>query len=213
MKTRHFLIGTLSAAALVLSTLAIAQTMPDYAAPGHRGMRSMLQEPGGPMMDMAAHDRIDTGGMPTMPGQAAFGAVKEIVQILEADPDTDWSKVNLGVLRKHLIDMDEVTMKAVATEKPVDGGLEISVTGTGRTLDAIQRMVPVHAYEIDQTHLNGWSAKTQRLANGVLLTVTGGDPKEVAHIRGLGFIGIMVSGSHHQPHHLAMAKGEFAHNH
>jgi hypothetical protein len=32
-------------------------------------------------------------------------------------------------------------------------------------------------------------------------------------VRGLGFIGILVSGSHHQPHHFAMAKGEFAHPH
>ena len=33
------------------------------------------------------------------------------------------------------------------------------------------------------------------------------------HIRGLGFIGLLASGSHHQPHHLAMAKGEFMHSH
>jgi hypothetical protein len=30
---------------------------------------------------------------------------------------------------------------------------------------------------------------------------------------GLGFIGFMASGSHHQAHHLAMAKGEFVHSH
>jgi hypothetical protein len=30
----------------------------------------------------------------------------------------------------------------------------------------------------------------------------------VARIRGLGFIGLLVQGAHHQPHHLAMAKGE-----
>jgi CubicO group peptidase (beta-lactamase class C family) len=29
----------------------------------------------------------------------------------------------------------------------------------------------------------------------------------------LGFIGLLVSGSMHQPHHLAMAKGEFDHEH
>jgi len=34
----------------------------------------------------------------------------------------------------------------------------------------------------------------------------------VQHIRGLGFIGVMVSGSHHQADHLAMAKGEFVHS-
>jgi (1->4)-alpha-D-glucan 1-alpha-D-glucosylmutase len=50
------------------------------------------------------------------------------------------------------------------------------------------------------------------LSNGVLLTVTTADHKEVQHIRGLGFIGLLVSGSHHQPHHLAMAKGEFMHS-
>jgi hypothetical protein len=51
------------------------------------------------------------------------------------------------------------------------------------------------------------------LANGELLTVTAIDPKEIQHIRGLGFIGLPVSGSMHQPHHLAMAKGQFDHEH
>jgi predicted RNA binding protein YcfA (HicA-like mRNA interferase family) len=33
----------------------------------------------------------------------------------------------------------------------------------------------------------------------------------VQHIRGLGFIGILASGSHHQMHHLAVALGEMVH--
>jgi hypothetical protein len=85
------------------------------------------------------------------------------------------------------------------------------VTGSGRTLGAIQRMVPTHAQEING--INGWSAKTEPLADGVLLKVTSTDSKEVQRIRGLGFIGILVSGSHHQPHHLAIAKGESPHTH
>ena len=32
---------------------------------------------------------------PNMPGQDAFGAIQEIVQILQSDPRTDWSKVNI----------------------------------------------------------------------------------------------------------------------
>jgi hypothetical protein len=60
---------------------------------------------------------------------------------------------------------------------------------------------------------NGWTAKAASLPNGELLTVTATDPKEIQHIRGLGFIGLLVSGSMHQPHHLAMAKGEFDHEH
>jgi hypothetical protein len=149
---------------------------------------------------------------PTMPGQDAFGAMQEIVRMLESDANTDWSKVNLEALRQHLIDMNEVTLKAEAVAKPVNDGIEVTVTGAGRTAQAIQRMVPAHAQEIEHSHLNGWSAKTEPLPDGVLLTVTSSDPQQVQHLRGLGFIGIMVSGSHHQAHHLAMAKGEFVHS-
>jgi MFS superfamily sulfate permease-like transporter len=149
---------------------------------------------------------------PTMPGQDAFGAIQEIVRILESDPKTKWSKVNLEALRQHLIDMSEVTLKADAVTKLIDDGIEVTITGTGRTVEAIQRMVPAHAHQVDQTHLNGWSAKTEPLPNGVLLTVTSGDPLQVQHIRGLGFIGVMASGSHHQAHHLAMTKGRFLHH-
>ena len=126
--------------------------------------------------------------------------------MLEADPKTDWSKVRLDRLREHLIDMNEVTLHAKADEKRIDGGVQIAVTGTGRTLVAIKRMVTAQAHELNQ--LNGWKADAKPLGNGVQLTVTADDPKEVAHVRGLGFIGLMASGSHHQPHHLAIAKGD-----
>ena len=150
-----------------------------------------------------------SGTMPKEPGQDAFGTVQEIVQILEADPKTDWSKVNLEALRQHLIDMNEVTLKAEASPKEIDGGLEISVTGSGRTVVAIQRMIPAWAQTMNGHQ--GWTTKATELPNGELLTVTAANPKEVQHIRGLGFIGLLVSGSHHQSHHLMMAKGEFTH--
>ena len=183
-----------------------AATM-NHAKPSDDDMRVMLQHHEQMMARM--HGRVMQGGVPTLPGQDAFGAIQEVVRVLESDPKTDWSKVDLEALRQHLIDMNDVTLQADVATKPVDGGLEIAVTGSGRTLAAIQRMVPAHAAEING--LNGWSAKTAPLDNGVLLTVTAGDPKEVQRVRGLGFVGILVSGSHHQPHHLAMAKGEFAH--
>lgn len=168
----------------------------------------MMQHQGQSMAGM--HGQQATA-VPTMPGQDAFGAVQEIVQLLEADPKTDWSKVDLEGLRQHLIDMNEVTLNAKAAAKQVDGGLEIAITGAGRTLAAIQHMVPAHAQMINGQ--NGWTAKAEPLSNGVRLTVTSADPREAAHIRGLGFIGILASGSHHQMHHLAMAKGEFTHAH
>jgi len=148
---------------------------------------------------------------PTMPGQDAFGTIQEIVRILESDPKTDWSKVDLEALRQHLIDMNDVTLKSDAKTVTADGGITVTVTGAGRAIDAIQRMVPAHAAELDK--MNGWRAKVEKLPDGVRLTVTAGDPAQVIRIRGLGFIGLMVSGAHHQPHHLAMAKGEFVHTH
>jgi hypothetical protein len=177
-------------------------------------MQQMMQQHHQHMMQTRGQNGEASGAstVPTMPGQDAFGAIQEIVRILEADPNTDWSKVNLEALRQHLIDMNEVTLRAEVVTKPIDGGIEVTVTGTGRTAQAIQRMVPAHAHQIDQTHLNGWSAKTDTLPDRVVLTVTSDDPQQVLHLRGLGFIGVMVSGSHHQPHHLAMAKGEFVHS-
>ena len=118
------------------------------------------------------------------------------MRILEADPATDWSKVNIGALREHLIDMDEVTMRARASERALDNGIEITVTGEGRTLGAIKRMVPAHTHELVAL---GWSAKTQDLPNGVKLVVTASDPRQAVKLKALGFMGIMVQGAHHQP--------------
>ncbi len=143
---------------------------------------------------------------PALPGQDAFGAIQEIVRILDADPKTDWSKVDLEALRQHLIDMNEVTLHADAAPKRIEGGLEIAVTGSGRTLVAIQRMVP--EWTEMANGLNGWTVKVSKLPDGELMTVTANDPKQVQHIRGLGFIGLIASGSWHQMHHLMMAKGE-----
>lgn len=193
---------------------ALSQQPPamDHGTPGQGQTPEIMQQHRQQMMQMQGHGPGQADmATPTMPGQDAFGAVQEIVRILEADPKTDWSKVNLEALRQHLIDMNEVTLKADAVVKPIDGGVEIAVTGSGRTLAAIQRMVPAHGHELNM--IKGWSAKTASLPDGVLLTVTSSDPNEVQHIRGLGFIGLLVSGGHHQPHHLAMAKGAFSHQH
>jgi hypothetical protein len=154
------------------------------------------------------HTHTASGVGPSLPGQDAFGAIQEIVRILEADPRTDWSKVDLEALRQHLVDMNEVTLHAAVAMARVGGGLATTVTGSGRTLDAIRRMVTAQAAMLNSR--NGWRASTAPTERGVVLTVTASDPKEVRHIRGLGFIGLLATGNHHQPHHLAMARGEFA---
>ncbi len=159
-------------------------------------------------LDHARHMRGPKATKPTMPGQEVFGTIQEIVHILEADPATNWSKVNIAALREHLIDMDEVTMRAATNQQALADGIAITVTGEGRTLDAIKRMVPAHTHELAAL---GWQARTDDLPNGVKLVVTTSDPRQVVKLNALGFMGIMVQGAHHQIYHLMMAKGELAH--
>src|SRR5438552_18068577 len=56
-------------------------------------------------MDHTAHS-ASTGAcdtlLPKSPGQAAYAAIGEVVRLLEADPRTDWSRVNVEALRQHL---------------------------------------------------------------------------------------------------------------
>jgi hypothetical protein len=149
------------------------------------------------------------GGGPTMPGQDAFGAIAEVVKILEADPATDWTKVDIERLRQHLIDMNEVVLRAAVKPAPVPGGLAMEITGAGRTEQAIGAMVVPHAAELDG--MPDWSARTESIPGGVRLTVVARKPEAaavVARIRGLGFAGLITEGAHHQAHHLAMARGE-----
>jgi hypothetical protein len=64
----------------------------------------------------------------------------------------------MAALRDHLIDMNEITVRAVATERPLDNGVEIAVTGEGRAPEAIKRMIPAHAGELKKI---GWNANTE----------------------------------------------------
>jgi hypothetical protein len=176
-----------------------------------QGMHGGMGMQGGMQGGVGGHamhgQQLGASGAPTMAGQDAFGAIQEVVQILQADPKTDWSKVNIAALRQHLIDMNEVTLHAVAIERMLDNGIEFAVTGDGRTLEAIKRMVPAHISELREI---GWNAKSEDLANGLKLIITASENQPLAKLKALGFMGIMVQGAHHQPHHLMMAKGEFS---
>ena len=168
---------------------------------------------------LRAQDHQHTPGMqhpasapqPKEGGQAAFTAIAEIVKLLDADPRTDWSKVNIEALRQHLIDMDEVTMRAAVRAEPVDGGAAFIVTGSGRTLDAIRRMTRSRA--ATGTPEGGVRMSVSDVAGGVRFVAMAGNPADaraVARIRGLGFIGVVSLGNHHAPHHLGIANGSMA---
>jgi hypothetical protein len=105
MRSTHKLVAISAALAVAASGIALAETMPDQhqMGPDHQQMMQG-QHPMGPshMQEMMRrHQWGGDGGMhrasanPTMPGQEAFGAIQEIVRILDADPKTDWSRVDL----------------------------------------------------------------------------------------------------------------------
>ncbi|HEY3932991.1 MAG TPA: hypothetical protein VGL65_00065 [Gemmatimonadales bacterium] len=148
------------------------------------------------------------GVLPQDSPQAAYSAIAEIVRLLQADSTTDWTRVNIEALRQHLIDMDDVTLRSAVTQYAVPGGLEMTITGSGRTADAIRRMVPSHSRMLNEEP--ALASSSHSLPNGVLLTVTATDPTDartIAMIRGLGFAGLLTLGDHHASHHMALARG------
>ena len=96
---------------------------------------------------------------PLQGGQAAFAAITEIVQLLEADSTTDWSKVDLEALRQHLIDMDAVTLRARVKHLTTPAGLTLDITGDVLVAASIRRMVGAHAPMVEA--LGGWRAHAQ----------------------------------------------------
>jgi hypothetical protein len=164
-------------------------------------MTSIPLAAGAQHTDHAAHTaqgRADSSAAPraTRPGQDAFGAISEIVALLKKDPATDWSRVDIEGLRQHLIDMHEVTLRAMVVSRPVPGGVELTVTGEGRTRDAIRRMLSAHGPTLAQEGLEG---EATAVPAGMRWRVTTRDPARVAEVRALGH--------HHTTHHLQLARG------
>ena len=169
---------------------------------------------GGPMMMMhgeMTHAPSAPGrpgaSMPTEAGQAAFGAIQEIVAILDADPNTDWSKVDIDALRQHLVDMNAVTLEAKVASAPVEGGERFDVTGDGAVSDSIRRMLLAHAATMNGVALRldvrGPEDRGRRVAHRPRSA-----ERRAAKLRGLGFFGVLTLGMHHQMHHLMLARGK-----
>jgi len=142
-------------------------------------------------------------------GQSAFAAIQEIVEQLMADPETDWSRVDIEALRQHLIDMDNVTLRANVAARDIEGGARFeAMSDNAAVIASIRAMVPAHAATMNG--IEGWTMQAEEIPGGAVLTVTGSDPDR---IRALGFIGVMTVGMHHQAHHLALATGQNPHAH
>lgn len=175
--------------ALVLALLPVAASaqMDGHAHAGHM--------PG-------MHEAAATEG-----GQAAFAALAEIVALLAADPETDWDKVDIAALRRHLQDMDQLALRVEVDEAPVPGGLKMTVRRDSPGAEAAWRMVPAHATVL--TAETGWHSSVEIDEAKIEWTVT--SDMATAQVRALGFFGLMATGNHHPAHHLAIARGHAPH--
>lgn len=189
--------------ALLTVSLLLSGTAISNATDGHQEM----MEGAHAEMDHSAMMQHDEPALsPTEGGQAAFAAIQEIVAALLADPKTDWGRVNIEALRQHLIDMDNVTLRAKVAAEEIEGGARFTVTSDDPAVQAsIRAMTVAHAATMDG--VEGWSLAAEETEDGAILTATG-DP---IRIRALGFIGLMTVGMHHQAHHLSLARGEMPH--
>ncbi|MFP4622528.1 MAG: hypothetical protein ACLFM7_14565 [Bacteroidales bacterium] len=144
----------------------------------------------------------------TMPGNEVFGTIQEVVQKLEADPDTDWSEVDLEALRQHLLDMKAFTEEVeVLSKKPVENGVKIQVRPKSKqAVGALKRLFSMHPAMLKKE--KGWEMKTQKQGKQWTIICTTDEQTEVDRIRALGYIGLLAEGAHHQRHHWMIATGE-----
>ncbi len=192
-------IVSLAAGAFFLATSIAGAQSHDAMNHGQMNHDQMSQSPDG-----VGHMTGDTG--PTEGGQAAFAAIQEIVVALMADPATNWSDVDIEALRQHLIDMDNVTLRARVTAEDIDGGARFLVTSDDPAVTAsIRRMTAAHAATMNG--VEGWTLEATEIPGGAAMVATG----DAVKIRALGFIGLMTVGAHHQAHHLALARGQQPH--
>jgi hypothetical protein len=192
------------AIAFALSLMPVIAFAQDSASP-QGAMR-----PGSQMMMGGQHMMRGAQGAsaPTEPGQGAFGAIQEIVGILSADPKTDWSKVDIDALRRHLVDMNNVMLSADVKNVAIEGGMRFEATGEGPVRDSIRRMVEADAAQMNG--VNGWTFAAGDIDGGASLEVRP-PAKDLDKLRGLGFFGVLALGMHHEAHHLMIARGERPH--
>lgn len=182
----------------VISTSAWSASATDIGAPGqHRAVH---------MRDAENQNRL------SQPGNAAFGAIQEVITVLEADPATDWSRVNLEALRQHLMDMDNVTLNVeVTSQEPISKGIRVSVRPTTTAAaQSLTRLLTDHGPQLQ--HERGWKLSSAKYQDGLRIDITTDDDTDVAKVRAFGYIGMLAAGTHHVVHHWAMATGQDAHH-
>ena len=143
-------------------------------------------------------------------GTDPFAVIQEAITALEANPNTNWEKVNIEALRSHLVEMQDMTLNIDVVQSQVNKGFKAIVTPTtDRAAKSLTKVLSAHPMQMKAE--TGWDMQVQNNDGVFTLTVTTDNAKDVAKIRGLGYIGVMAYGNHHQPHHWAIASGDNPH--
>lgn len=129
--------------------------------------------------------------------------------MLQADPTTDWSHVNIDALRTHLIDMDNVVLHADALTTVAGSVVTFDVSGEGAVRESIRRMIFAQAATAHGDL--GWTYSARQTDRGALLTVETRDSASAAKLKAMGYFGLVSQGPHHQVHHMMIARGQPPH--
>lgn len=177
----------------------LIQSSAALAADGHSGMNHH------------AHNIDSSASQLTEAGNDVFGTLQEVIKKLNNNPDTDWAKVDIEALRQHLLDMHDMTLNVeVISQKSIRHGLQAIIKPTtARAEVALDRVFKAHPGQLQRE--TGWQMSVTKNGKHYTLTTTSTKPEEAIKIRGLGYIGLMAYGNHHQPHHWGMATGNNPH--
>lgn len=144
----------------------------------------------------------------TEAGNDIFGTIQEVVKKLDANPNTDWSTVNLEPLRQHLLDMKAFTEEVtVLSKESIPSGTEIRVhPESARAAEALKKLFSMHPAMLQKE--KGWKMEARQDGGDWIITCTTDQQSEVEQIRALGYIGLLAEGAHHQRHHWMIATGQ-----
>lgn len=143
-------------------------------------------------------------------GEAAFGEISRVVEILNSNPKTNWDEVDLSSLREHLVDMSNVTLQAKVSSSRLVNGAEFLVTSNDpEVIQSIQAMAIAHGAMMNSESKFDWQSTQTK--QGVRVVVTSNVGSAVSKINALGFHGLLALGNHHSQHHEMLASGSSPH--
>jgi len=167
------------------------------------------------LLTLAMNVRLQAQGQTktplTEPGNDIFGTIQETISALEADPATNWEKVDIEALRRHLLDMKAFTEEVeVLNKKDLSKGVQFLVHPQNKRAQlALKHLFAMHPSMLKKE--KGWDMNTRLQQNGNwLVSCTSTNPEDVAKIRALGYIGLIAEGAHHQLHHWMIATGKMS---